>query len=386
MQELEVMIEKLLNPVCEIRWRALQNILSKLSYSLINLEDLLSIQSGRMCENLLKWFSSTSYSIPEPNVALTFFLKIIKETSHGTRIMVNLNARHILQVWVTKNLEEKETTDLVRDICSELVTNQKEKIANNQNLEYGESNLSHEDILDSDNASIQEDPTTTSNTSASSPARFLLNNRETYVRSKVPTHLLEPASISSDQKNSTNASKHENRLYSPVSRSYLKRRVTFSQNSESQESENTDILGIDESDIIAQMFPRSTIISEWHTIAKKDREVLDDIVSRITSSKKVEVRSALQELSSFVLEDYPPELLLQRPDIVFAVQDLLILQSDIGIRYSSVCCLERLVQKLQARIQFCSNFGFVGHKNCDILFTESFVTNNVGLSPDSQGI
>ena len=85
--EVEIMIDKLLNPVCEIRWRALQNILSKLNYGLINIEDLLDIRSGQICQHLLKWFSE-NYAIPESTVVLKLFHKILRETANGMKIMI----------------------------------------------------------------------------------------------------------------------------------------------------------------------------------------------------------------------------------------------------------------------------------------------------------
>ena len=132
--ELQVMIDKLLNSVCEIRWRAFQNILSKLNYGLLNLEHLIDTHSGRLCENLLKWFSTGRYSIPKPKIVLTLFLEIIKETVNGVRIMINLNARHILQEWATAYIEDNEVTLLVRDVCSELVTTIQKKVLSSQGI------------------------------------------------------------------------------------------------------------------------------------------------------------------------------------------------------------------------------------------------------------
>ena len=390
MQELEIMIDKLLNPVCEIRWRALQNILSKLSYGLLNLEELLEIKSGRLCEYLLKWFSSDSYSIPDPKLVLKFFLKIITETVNGIRIMINLNARHILQHWVTGHLEDNEISNFVRDICSELLTTvQMEKPAEaNQTLKYGESDDSSEQHkVDNSSNSITENTVTTSTNSFSSPARFLLKNRDNYIASKIPQHLLEPTSSMSDhQSNGQHMPKNGPRLYSPITRSYLKRKVTFNHNSECEEIEDTDNTGIDATDIINIMFPFSSLLSEWHTLTKVDRDLLDNIASRLKSNEPPEIRSALQELTAFVLEDFPGEILLQRPNIVFSIQDLLVLQHDVSLKLSSAGCLERIMQKLQTRLRFCSNSGFVGRKNCDILFADSVIGCQRAYTPeDSKG-
>jgi hypothetical protein len=383
--ELQVMIDKLSNSVCEIRWRAFQNILSKLSYGLLNLENLIDSHSGRLCENLLKWFSTESYPIPKPKIVLTLFLKIINETVNGVRIMINLNTRHILQVWVTSYIEDNEVTKLVRDICSELVTTISKEITDKSKVfMYGEQGLLLQDRVDDDITSTDTSITTSTNT-FSSPARFLTNTRDEYIKSQIPTHLLEPASSSSDTSISQNTRRNENGLYSPISRSYLKRKVTFSQISEGQEYDDTNNTAVDENDIITEMFPFSPLISEWHTLAKTDRDLLDNIESRLKSSEVSDVRSALQELSSFVLEDFPPEVLLQRPDIVFLTHDILMLQHDVSLRFSSASCLHRLIQKLQDRLEFCSNPGFVGRKNCDIIFTDSLSNHQGGSLQDYQG-
>ena len=63
--ELEALIDKLLNPVSEIRWRALQNILSKLNYGLLDIENLIEIQQGKLCNNLVNWFSCDIHSIED---------------------------------------------------------------------------------------------------------------------------------------------------------------------------------------------------------------------------------------------------------------------------------------------------------------------------------
>ena len=94
--EIEQIIEKLLNPVAEIRWRALQNILSKLKYGLISMNVLIELQSGKICRYLLKWFLWNSPSQPEFKVVLSFIVQIIKETNNGIRILINESAKNIL--------------------------------------------------------------------------------------------------------------------------------------------------------------------------------------------------------------------------------------------------------------------------------------------------
>ena len=72
-REIEIMIEKLLNPVAEIQWRALENILSKLNYGLVNINILVEFQSGKLIKYLLKWFLRNSHSQAEFKIVLTFF-------------------------------------------------------------------------------------------------------------------------------------------------------------------------------------------------------------------------------------------------------------------------------------------------------------------------
>ena len=107
-REIEIMIEKLLNPVAEIRWRALKNILSKLNYGLLKVDRLIEIQNGKLCKNLLKWFSLNNHSQSEFLIVLKFLHNVIKETSNGIRILINMNARNIIQEWVTGHIENEE--------------------------------------------------------------------------------------------------------------------------------------------------------------------------------------------------------------------------------------------------------------------------------------
>ena len=102
-REIEIMMEKLLNPVAEIRWRAFENILSKLNYGLININILIELQSGKLCKYLLKWFLWNSHSPKEFQIVLTFLDKVIKESTNGLRILINASARNILQEWITSH-------------------------------------------------------------------------------------------------------------------------------------------------------------------------------------------------------------------------------------------------------------------------------------------
>ena len=383
--ELEALIDKLLNPVSEIRWRALHNILSKLNYGLLDIENLIEIQQGKLCHNLVNWFSCDIHSIEDPKIVLKFLLKIIKETKNGLSIIINCNTRNILQNWASRYTEDYETILLIRDVCSELITTiELDNSISRERLNYGGKDDDLKELEDTDPTSTTENSLATTTNSIASPAGYILRTRQDHIRSKLPDHLLGRDASPPEQSTTSNTVQDENRMYSPISRSYLQRKVRFSTNSESQELENgnTDII---ESDIIIDIFPKSKLLSEWHTLSKVDRDLLSDITSRIKSSERYEAQNAMQEFSSLVLEDYPTEIFLQRPSIVFSVFDLLRTHKDAGRRYSSLYCLEKMAKKLQERLKFCANVGFVGKKNCDTLFTDSISITSEANVHGSQG-
>ena len=370
-REIEIMIEKLLNPVDEIQWRALENILSKLNYGLININILIEFQSGKLINYLLKWFLKNSHSQAEFKIVLTFLHKVIKETTNGLRILINAGARNILQAWIRAHLENEEITNLVRDICSELITATKMKESNNaQDLQYGE-NCTIQSSEIRDDCSTAENSITLSTNSISSPARFLMKNRDNYHGSRIPDHLLDPV-VSSDH-STAQSTQNGNRIYSPITRSYLKRKVTFSQLPEdSTFDDNT----INSESIIQDIFPFSSLLSEWHTMEKVDRDLLHEVAQRLKNSELAGVKYALQEISSFVLEDFPTELLLQRPNILFMILDILIQETNFSAKISSVGCLEKIVRKLQSRINFCSDTGLIGRSSSDKHFGDSLLSNH----------
>ena len=330
--ELEALIDKLLNPVSEIRWRALQNILSKLNYGLLDIENLIEIQHGKLCTNLVSWFSCDIHSIEDPKIVLKFLLKVVKETKNGLSIIINCNTRNILQNWASRYTEDYETILLIRDVCSELITTiELENSISRERLNYGGKDDDLKELEDTDPTSTTENSLATTTNSIASPAGYILRTRQDHIRSKLPDHLLGRDASPPEQSTTSNTVQDENRMYSPISRSYLQRKVRFSTNSESQELENgnTDII---ESDIIIDIFPMSKFVSEWHTLSKVDRDLLSDITSRIKSSERYEAQNAMQEFSSLVLEDYQTEIFLQRPSIVFSVFDLLRTHKDAGRR------------------------------------------------------
>ena len=379
--EIEQIIEKLLNPVAEIRWRALQNILSKLKYGLISMNVLIELQSGKICKYLLKWFLWNSHSQPEFKVVLSFIVKIIQETNNGIRILINENAKNVLQEWMISHIENEQLTNLVRNICSYLVTTtQTKRTGSDQNLQYGKPETYQDYDIIQDDSSIAENSITLSTNSISSPARFLLRNRDNYHRAKLPNHLLDPLLSTSDK-----SSAHGNRLYSPISRSYLKRKVTFSEHPEEELTCNDDTISDDS--IINEIFPFASLLSEWHTIDKVDRNLLGEVSARLKNSETTGLNYTLQEISSFVLEDFPAELLLQRPDIIFSILDISVQEANFSSKVSSVSCLTKIVKKLQNRLRFCSDAGFIGRTSCDQTFADAFLPNqdrNKGIEGNNQ--
>ena len=287
-------------------------------------------------------------------------------------ILININARNIIQEWVTGYIENEEITMLVRNICSDLGTVTQMKKSNGiDHLQYGELYpLQENDELKDD--SLTENSLTISTNSVSSPARFLIRNRENHLKSRLPKHLLEPI-LSSSEHSGVHNSLNENRIYSPISRSYLKRKVTFSQNTEEQELTYDDTT-IGEDNILNEIFPLSSLLSEWHTMEKVDRDLLEEVGSRLKASEVSGLKYTLQEISSFVIEDFPAEVLLQRPDIIFFVLDIVIEEKNLSAKISAVRCLEKTVKKLQYRLLTNADAGLIGRTSYDKTYTDSLLS------------
>ena len=182
--------------------------------------------------------------------------------------------------------------------------------------------------------------------------------------------MLDPL-LSASDKSGSQSNIIGNRIYSPISRSYLKRKVTFSQLPEEEFTCNDDTTSDDS--IINEIFPFASLLSEWHTIEKVDRDLLDEVSTRLKNSETPGLNYTLQEISAFVLEDFPAELLLQRPDIIFSILDMLVQEANFSAKVSSVSCLTKIVKKLQNRLRFCSDAGFIGRTTCDQTFADTFL-------------
>ena len=70
----------------------------------------------------------------------------------------------------------------------------------------------------------------------------------------------------------------------------------------------------------------------WLPLSKLDRDKISWIHSALTSYKPEIIRDACIELTSDTFEDFPAEIFIQRPEIVFALQDILLVNSNPALK------------------------------------------------------
>ena len=107
-------------------------------------------------------------------------------------------------------------------------------------------------------------------------------------------------------------------------------------------------------DVETETTEKTTIISspfEWHPLAKLDRDKIVLIHSALISYKPEIIRDACIELTSDTFEDFPAEIFIQRPEIVFALQDILLVNSNSALKALSAKALAELCIKLLQRFE-----------------------------------
>ena len=140
-----------------------------MNYGLLDIENLIEIKQGKLCNNLVNWFSCDIHSIEDPKIVLKFLLKIIKETKNGLSIIINCNTRNILQNWASRYTEDYETILLIRDVCSELITTiELDNSISRERLNYGEK-IDLKELEDTDPTSTTENSLATTTNSIASP-------------------------------------------------------------------------------------------------------------------------------------------------------------------------------------------------------------------------
>jgi hypothetical protein len=98
----------------------------------------------------------------------------------------------------------------------------------------------------------------------------------------------------------------------PVDRVVDKKRI-IGKNGRAEEEERHKV----------SLTPKETIIQN-HCL-RPDREVINRIGAGLTSHKPELIRDACEELTADILEEFPVEIFIQRPDLIFALQDVLLL-------------------------------------------------------------
>ena len=64
---------------------------------------------------------------------------------------------------------------------------------------------------------------------------------------------------------------------------------------------------------------------QWQALSRPDREIINQMGNGLGCHKPEVIRESCEDLTSNVLENFPPEIFIQRPDVVFRLQDILIL-------------------------------------------------------------
>ena len=310
--EEQKIVDKLKSPLREIRDRALENISDKIEYELIDMNPF--VDNTDICQVIMSWFEDTLISIseagvkskstlPDLNKIFKIILTMLEKSINGKSQLEGLNAFEILESWQMKyeKFQEPEVKASLKSILEVL------------NAKSDESQL-----VSTYGASLRS---TFEDETSSCQKKFIGQQSNL----SLPQHLLK--------------STLTNRNYSPVARNYVKR-VHFDENFENEDEEH-----------------RSSTIKpspfSWMALAKDDRDKINLLHSALTSYKPEVIRDACIELTSEIFEDFPAEIFTQRPEIVFALQDVLMMNSNPALKTLAAQALSRLCVKLQMRFKLC---------------------------------
>ena len=316
---MEDLVHKLSSPIEEIQKRALDNIHDKVRYGLVDIDVL--VTETEICQILVKWLNDkvntenlTCKSIlVSQNKVLTLLKSLAQDSPHAHRMLANLNLGQVLEDWSVKygSAQDDLTIKLIRDLQSFFT-----------NADY--SQVESSSLLTSYGATADHSASV-----VQPPIEFLQQRNLS-----LPPHLFQ----------ATNSSSVKKRNYSPVSRQYIKK-VTF------DSGRDESALEVDEEGSYPQQMAS---VFHWHTLSRLDRNHLEAVHSSLTSFKPEVIRDACVEFQGDVTNDFPAEVFLQRPDIVFALQDLLLTNSNQALRSLSAQALAKLCTSLTHRWTFCS--------------------------------
>ena len=310
--EIQDLVAKLKSPIREIRNRAIENINDKIQYELIDLNPI--VDNTDFCNVIISWFENclttesvqSKSTVPELHKVLQLLKAVIEQSINGKSILENLNSLEILESWRAnyESYQDNTNNEALKHILELLKCNSDESQLVST---YGASLKST--LVEEESSSCQP-----------SPSQYL-NQRNM----SLPPRLLK-SSIGP-------------RNYSPVARTYIKK-VHFNEDfNDDVETETTE---------------KTTIISspfEWHPLAKLDRDKIALIHSALISYKPEIIRDACIELTSDTFEDFPAEIFIQRPEIVFALQDILLVNSNSALKALSAKALAELCIKLLQRFE-----------------------------------
>ena len=297
----------------EIRLRALDNILQKLKYGVIKPNEL---AENTECFNIiLNLFVNqmedrevvTRSTIPNLKNVLFVLNLLMKSSLNGRQILINLNAKAILREWMKKYGAYQPCS--VKETLEEIIEQLDERVIDTP---------SSETSLPSTYESVKK-----KSIENTDPGAFIDQRNMS-----LPPRLLTGTA--------------EKRVYSPVTRSYIKR-VTFSQDLDDADDADEDDLEIS--------LGHSPF--DWHPLTKLDRDKINLLHSTLTSYRPEAIRDACIQLRGETLSDFPSEIFIQRPDIVFALQDILSGNTNQALIALAAQALASICNHLQNRWKIC---------------------------------
>lgn len=360
-------VDKVKNPVGEIRNRAIRNIISKADMGLLDLGA--AARQTPLCQNILAFVleeakicarggddgraeaEAQQEDHKSRNPAYELIRKILfapsmqggheegRAVDEMRRIFRDCGAKHLLEEaeevasGLPANLHRQSLVVEIRKIKS-LLDIQGE----NASMTARTTTFGNEWSRNSNSS----DTTATFSGGLESPAHFLNHSRRKAETSSLPHHLLlkrvavdkgsdRRGNISTNSSSSLNSS---SKGRSPVTRSYFKQRksVTFSLDDDTTEngpdltaaspcsSTSSTLLTCTtiskdcEEDMIHSHYPGQMLLEKicWHSLTSRDRQHLDSLKGllekKCTKSDRGSIEAALMQFHSVTLEDFPPEV------------------------------------------------------------------------------
>ncbi|XP_026147911.1 rotatin isoform X2 [Mastacembelus armatus] len=114
----------------------------------------------------------------------------------------------------------------------------------------------------------------------------------------------------------------------------------------------------------------------WLTVTNTDRHILTSNESSLKSNNPSLVRNTCELLCDVIMQDFPPEIFLQRPSIVKSLLSLLKLASSKGkashLNLQALSCLQHLCVALRRRLRFHQDPSFYSTKQDPVSHNSSF--------------